>query len=96
MTPCTGLCMQGLLQAFIDYITDRKTVHLEDLASEFGLRVQVRSQDTMPPDLPEYTYLLSRMGTEVFLLTVLTTHCAGCYQQSADTGGGRPHNRCYG
>ncbi|CAL8460609.1 g138 [Coccomyxa elongata] len=31
---------QGLLQAFIDYIIDRKTVHLEDLASEFGLRVQ--------------------------------------------------------
>lgn len=33
--------MQGLLQAFIDYIVERKTVHLEDLASEFGLRVQV-------------------------------------------------------
>ncbi|KAK9908874.1 hypothetical protein WJX75_004133 [Coccomyxa subellipsoidea] len=31
---------QGLLQAFIDYIIERKTVHLEDLASEFGLRVQ--------------------------------------------------------
>ena len=39
-TPC---CLQGALQAFIDYIVRCKTVMLEDLASEFGLRVQVSS-----------------------------------------------------
>ena len=32
---------QGLLQAFIDFIVERKIVHLEELASEFGLKVQV-------------------------------------------------------
>ena len=32
---------QGLLQAFIDFIVERKVVHLEELASEFGLKVQV-------------------------------------------------------
>ena len=32
---------QGLLQAFIDFIVERKIVHLEELALEFGLRVQV-------------------------------------------------------
>ena len=40
--------MQGLLQAFIDYIVERKTVHLEDLASEFGLRVQVTLRTVSP------------------------------------------------
>ena len=35
-------CLQGALQAFIDYIVRCKTVMLEDLASEFGLRVQVK------------------------------------------------------
>ena len=33
--------LQGLLQAFVDYIRERKTVVLEDLAADFGLRVQV-------------------------------------------------------
>ena len=32
--------VQGLLGAFVDYIKERKTVALEDLAAEFGLRVQ--------------------------------------------------------
>ncbi|KAK9820108.1 hypothetical protein WJX72_006218 [[Myrmecia] bisecta] len=31
---------QGMLQSFIDYMKERKTVVLEDLAAEFGLRVQ--------------------------------------------------------
>ena len=34
--------VQGLLAAFVDYIKQRKTVALEELAAEFGLRVQVR------------------------------------------------------
>ena len=33
--------MQGKLGAFVDFIKERKTVALEDLAAEFGLRVQV-------------------------------------------------------
>lgn len=40
--PHASCCLQGALQAFIDYIVRCKTVMLEDLASEFGLRVQVR------------------------------------------------------
>lgn len=39
-----SVCLQGALQAFIDYIVRCKTVMLEDLASEFGLRVQVKSK----------------------------------------------------
>lgn len=31
---------QGLLQRFVDYIKQQKTVVLEDLAAEFGLKVQ--------------------------------------------------------
>ena len=31
---------QGLLQRFVDYIKEQKTVVLEDLAAEFGLKVQ--------------------------------------------------------
>ena len=31
---------QGLLQRFVDYIKTKKTVSLEDLAQEFGLKVQ--------------------------------------------------------
>eukprot|EP00216_Chloropicon_sp_CCMP2111_P005704 CAMPEP_0198237432 /NCGR_PEP_ID=MMETSP1446-20131203/3292_1 /TAXON_ID=1461542 ORGANISM="Unidentified sp, Strain CCMP2111" /NCGR_SAMPLE_ID=MMETSP1446 /ASSEMBLY_ACC=CAM_ASM_001112 /LENGTH=329 /DNA_ID=CAMNT_0043919599 /DNA_START=199 /DNA_END=1188 /DNA_ORIENTATION=- len=31
---------QGLLQRFVDFIKSQKTVNLEDLAAEFGLRVQ--------------------------------------------------------
>ena len=30
-----------MLEAFVDYIVESKTVMLEDLAAEFGLRVQV-------------------------------------------------------
>ncbi len=33
--------VQGLLVAFVNFIKERKTVALEDLAAEFGLRVQV-------------------------------------------------------
>lgn len=33
--------LQGLLSAFVEYIKDRKTVVLEDLAAHFSLRVQV-------------------------------------------------------
>ena len=29
------------MQAFVEYIKERKTVVLEDLAAEFGMRVQV-------------------------------------------------------
>ncbi len=38
-----GACVrvQGMLGAFVDFIKERKTVALEDLAAEFGLRVQV-------------------------------------------------------
>lgn len=36
------MLVQGLLAAFVDYIKQRKTVGLEELAAEFGLRVQVR------------------------------------------------------
>ena len=36
----SGDAVQGLLGAFVDYIKERKTVALEDLAAEFGLRVQ--------------------------------------------------------
>lgn len=43
--------LQGLLQAFIDYIIERKTVHLEDLASEFGMRVQVGMCTYFPMNL---------------------------------------------
>lgn len=35
------MCVQGQLGAFVDFIKERKTVALEDLAAEFGLRVQV-------------------------------------------------------
>jgi hypothetical protein len=35
--------LQGLLQAFIDFIVERKSVQLEELASEFGLKVQARA-----------------------------------------------------
>ena len=34
-------CCQGMLTAFVEYIKDRKTVVLEDLAAHFNLRVQV-------------------------------------------------------
>lgn len=34
---------QAMLEAFVDYIVESKTVMLEDLAAEFGLRVQVVS-----------------------------------------------------
>ncbi len=33
--------VQGMLGAFVDFIKERKTVALEDLAAQFGLRVQV-------------------------------------------------------
>ncbi len=33
--------VQGMLGAFVDFIKERKTVPLEDLAAHFGLRVQV-------------------------------------------------------
>ena len=32
---------QGLLLAFVEYIKDRKTVVLEDIAAHFSMRVQV-------------------------------------------------------
>ena len=35
------MLLQGLMQAFVEYIKERKTVVLEDLAAEFGMRVQV-------------------------------------------------------
>lgn len=43
---------QDLLQAFVEFIVERKTVSLEDLAAEFGLRVsdaidRVRSLEAM-------------------------------------------------
>ncbi len=37
-----GGCTQAARQAFIDFIVESKTVALEDLAAEFGLRVQAR------------------------------------------------------
>jgi hypothetical protein len=43
---------QGLLQEFVDYIKSHKVVVLEDLASNFGLRVEVgptRARGTAPP-----------------------------------------------
>ena len=39
--------MQDLLASFIQYIKDRKSIDLEDLAVEFGLKVQAR-----PPFTP--------------------------------------------
>ena len=33
--------VQGLMGQFVEYIKECKTVALEDLAAEFGLRVQV-------------------------------------------------------
>ena len=33
--------MQGLMGQFVEYIKERKSVPLEDLAAQFGLRVQV-------------------------------------------------------
>ena len=35
------LVVQGMMGAFVDFIKERKTVALEELAAEFGLRVQV-------------------------------------------------------
>lgn len=35
--------MQDILAKFIQYIKDRKSVDLEDLAVEFGLKVKVSS-----------------------------------------------------
>ena len=32
--------VQGLLAQFVDYIKDRKTVMLDEVAAEFGLRTQ--------------------------------------------------------
>lgn len=40
---CSAVCaVQGLLGQFVDYIKERKSVALEDLAAQFGLRVQVQ------------------------------------------------------
>lgn len=36
-----ALAVQGLLGQFIDFIKERKTVALDDVAAEFGLRTQV-------------------------------------------------------
>ena len=43
MTDCDSwlAAVQMLLQQFIDFIQARKSVDLEELAAEFGLRVQV-------------------------------------------------------
>lgn len=38
---CVCVCTQGMLGAFVDFIKERKTVPLEDLAAHFGLGVQV-------------------------------------------------------
>ena len=40
MNKCHG--WQGLLQAFVEHVKERKTVVLEELAAHFGLRVQVQ------------------------------------------------------
>ena len=37
----TQILVQGMLGAFVEFIKERKTVALEELAAEFGLRVQV-------------------------------------------------------
>ena len=53
--PCAegrSCCLQGALQAFIDYIVRCKTVMLEDLASEFNLRVQVSLIGSLIVTLP--------------------------------------------
>lgn len=44
--PFTGLfnAMQGLMGQFVEYIKEGKSVALEDLAAQFGLRVQVNPE----------------------------------------------------
>ena len=49
--------MQGKLGAFVDFIKERKTVALEDLAAEFGLRVQVAHSQQ---DIASMTVLAER------------------------------------
>ena len=43
--------VQDLLSSFVEYIKERKTVALEDLAADFGLRVQASTL----PDCSEET-----------------------------------------
>ena len=43
-----GVMLQGMLQAFVEYIKDRKTVVLEELAAHFSLRVQVTLEARNP------------------------------------------------
>ena len=49
--------MQGKLGAFVDFIKERKTVALEDLAAEFGLRVQVAHSTHWPERHSTHTSL---------------------------------------
>ena len=44
-------CVQGKLAEFVDFIRERKTVALDDLAAEFGLRTQVSSSLLLLNDL---------------------------------------------
>ena len=56
--------MQGLMKHFVDYIKQCKTVALEDLAAEFGLRVQVAVSAcciVMQPCFNEQAWLMCSM-----------------------------------
>lgn len=48
---------QGLLAAFVDYIQTRKTVKLDELAADFGLRIQVSPNPDGPRlNHPPFTF----------------------------------------
>lgn len=90
------MSVQGLLQAFVNYIVNMKTVQLEDLASEFNLRVQVRCKSSTNA----HGYKVFLQGKRILLLksfhnvdltyAELITMLSFCRMQSA---GCRPWSR---
>ena len=57
--------VQGLLAQFVDYIKDRKTVMLDEVAAEFGLRTQDvinRIQSLESHRAPHWRHGRSRQG----------------------------------
>lgn len=40
--------MQNLLESFVQWVQQRKTVELEELAAEFDMRVQASAESRLP------------------------------------------------
>ena len=75
--------MQGKLGAFVDFIKERKTVALEDLAAEFGLRVQVthgqqdRALTSVLAERPWSTLCINLPSGHSFVLFCKSTKASG-------------------